>query len=512
MNRSNDLSRRGFLQGASALSLFAVSTWPVFAQASPKRGGTLSIAIEGASTGDTFDPRTFNSPYWAVVGGTVFNTLVEAHGPANELRPGLAKSWEGFDGGKRWVFDLVEGATFHDGRPVTAADVIYSLQIHNADDSRSNSRAIAAGIAKMTVDTPTRLIVELTEGNYFFPAMLTNYPLCIIPEGTTVFDGIGSGPYKITRFSAGEALETERNENYFKSDMAWVDRVVLLAANDAGARVSAFQGGQVQIATALDTRTASMLRGLPGKSLYNIAGSFFVGFNMRADTAPFDNPDLRLALKLAINREDILTRVFAGQGRIGNDTPIPPNDPLFAADIAQNSYDPERARELFQQSGVTGPLQLITSDAVTSAAIDMAALFKEHAAAAGIDVEIVRQPADGYWSNIWAKAPFHATMWGARPTADMILTTAYSSGSAGNDTHWSNPDFDAAIAAARAESDEAARNALYSEAQRILSSDGGVIVPVFGDMIEGVSDEIQGYVAGTQHCANYRVAEEVWFA
>lgn len=512
MDNWNRLSRRGFLATATALGLVAAAPGQGLAQAAPRRGGTLAIGVEGASTGDTLDPRTFNSPYWAVAAGTIFNTLVEAHGPANELRPGLAHAWEGSDGGRRWVFDLVEGATFHDGRPVTAADVIHSLRIHDAEDSRSNSRSIAAGIRAMTAESPSRVIIDLAEGNYFFPAMVSNYPLCIIPEGTTVFDGIGSGPYRITRFAPGEVIEAERHEGYFKPEAAWVDRVVILAANDPAARVSAFQSGQVHIASGLDTRTAALLRALPGKSLVSLSGAQFVGFNMRADTAPFDNAELRLALKLAIDRQDVLARVYGGLGRIGNDTPIPPNDPLFAADIPQNAYDPERAAELYRRSGHSGPLVLRTSEAATAPAVDMAVLFREHAARAGIQIEIQREPADGYWANVWGQAPFHATVWGARPTADMILTTAYSSGSPGNDSHWSNPAFDAAIAAARIEADEDRRRALYAEAQRLLSSDGGVIIPVFGDVIEGVAGEVQGYVPGTQPCANYRCAEQVWFA
>lgn len=512
MTKIQGLSRRGFIQRAGALGLIAATPLPAFAQGGPKRGGTLAIGIEGASTGDSLDPRTFNSPYWGVASGTIFNTLVEAHGPLNELRPGLARSWEGSEGGKRWVFDLVEGATFHDGRPVTAADVIYSLRSHDAEDSRSNSRSIVASIAEAKAESPARVVLDLHEANYLFPAMLTNYALCIIPDGTTAYDGIGSGPYKITRFSAGEVIEAARNENYFKSDAAWIDQVVLLAANDPAARASAFQSGQLQIASMLESRTANLLKALPGRQIVAYQGSQFVGFNMRADVEPFNNADLRLALKLAIDRQDVLARVYGGMGRIGNDTPIPPNDPLFAADIAQNAYDPEKAAALFKKSGFSGTLSLRTSDAASAPAVDMAALFKEHAAKAGIPIDVVREPADGYWSNVWAQAPFHATVWGARPTADMILTTAYATGSPGNDTHWSNPAFDAAVASARGEPDEARRREYYVEAQRILSSEGGAIIPVFGDVIEGVGAEVQGYQPGSQPLANYRAAEQVWLA
>lgn len=470
------------------------------------------MAVDGGATGDSLDPRTFNSPYTSVLSGTVFNTLVETHGEMNELRPGLAESWEPSEGGRKWAFDLVEGAEFHNGKPVTSDDVIHSLKIHVAEGSRSNSNSIISAISNITADGSSRVLIELDAPNYFFPAMLSNYSLAIVPDRTTTFDGIGTGAYKVQRFAPGEVLEAVRNENYFKSDAAYVESVDLLSVNDAAGRMSAIQSGQANLVTALDPRTAPLLEALPSLKLVFLKSSQFAGFNMLADTAPFDNPDLRLALKLAINRDDVIKRVYGGYGRLGNDTPIPPNDPLFASGITQNSYDPEKAAALYKKSGHQGTLLLQTSEAVGATAIDMASLFREHAANAGISIDVKREPADGYWANIWAQVPFHATLWGARPTADMILSLAYSSTSPANDSHWKNADFDTAIAAARAEADEARRLALYATAQEILSQDGGVIIPAFGDVIEGVSANIEGYVPGTLPMANLRAAEQVWFS
>lgn len=510
MTQLNRFNRRSVLAAGGAASVAAVApSWVMGQAAGPQRGGHLTIGLEGASTGDSLDPRGFNSPWTAVAAGTIYNTLVEAHGPENELRPGLARAWETDVGFTRWVFDLVEGAMFHDGKSVTPADVIWSLNSHTADDSRSNSRAIVEGIADMQADGPARLIITLAEGNQFFPAMLSNYPLCIVPEGTTSWDGIGTGAYKVSRFSPGDVLEGVRNENYFKDDAAFVDSVALIGANDPASRLSAFQSGQLHIASGLDVRSAPLLQALPDRQIVSLRGSQFVGINMRCDVAPFDNPVLRRAMKLAIDRDDILARVYGGFGRIGNDTPVPPNDPLFAGEVPQHRYDPEAAAELYKQSGHSGPLTLSTSEAATAPAVDMATLFREHAARAGITINVVREPADGYWANVWGQAPFHSTVWGARPTVDLILTTAYSTGSGGNDTHWSNPAFDEALARARVEGNQAKRLALYAEAQRLLSEDGGAIIPVFGDVVEGLNGSVQGYVPGSQPCANFRAAEQV---
>jgi peptide/nickel transport system substrate-binding protein len=481
------------------------------AQETPNQGGDLTMAVHGASSGDSLDPRSFNSPFMAVVSGTVFNTLVEATGSEAELEPGLAKSWETLNKGKTWQFHLVDGAMFHNGAPVTPADVIFSFELHSEDSGRSNSRAIVANIESMRDEGENSVVFELDEPNYFFPAMLTNYSLVIVPAGTTEFDGIGSGAYRITHFSPGEILEAERFEDYFKSDKGHVNTVSILAVNDVSARVSSIQSGQVDLATQLDPRSVPLLESLPTVEINFLQGNGFAGFNMMLNQAPFDELKLRQALKHAIDREDIIQRIYNGYARLGNDTPVPPNFPEFAEDVPQMKYDPERARQLYEESGHSGPIVLQTSDAVGGTAVDMAALFREHAARAGIDIEVRREPADGYWGNVWAQTPFHATLWGGRATSEMMLSLAYSSDSASNDTAFVSEAFDEALADARSGETFELRNEALAEAQRILSEQGGAIIPAFENIPEGISSRLRGYIPGTILAGSTRAAEDVWF-
>lgn len=510
MIRSDSFTRRALLRGTGIAAIASAMPYRLLAQ-TPNRGGDLAIAINGASSGDTLDPRSFNSPFMAVVGGTVFNTLVETAGADGATRPGLALSWSETESGKVWRFDLSQDAVFHDGRKLTSADVIYSLMLHVAEGSRSNSRPIINSIETIAADGDNAVVITLKGPNYFFPAALSNYSLAIVPDGTTTFDGIGTGPYRVTRFAPGEVLETERFDGYFRKDRAFVDKVSLLGVNDAAARVSAIQSGQVQISSTLDARSVALLQSLPNLKISYMTGAGFAGFNMMVDKPPFDNVKLRQALKLAVDREDMIQRIFAGQARLGNDTPIPPNSTDFAASVEQTVYDPDRARALYAESGHSGPLVLQTSDAVGSEAVDMATLFAEHAAKAGITIEVKREPADGYWSNVWAKAPFHATLWGARPTSDLIMTLAYTTGSPANDTAFADPEFDAALATARGSSSEEERKAAMAEAQRFLHERGGVIIPAFANLAEGLAANLNGYEAGTLLVGSTRAAENVWF-
>ena len=288
MTHSMNISRRKLLGTAGAAAALTLAPQMSFAQA-PKSGGDLVIAINGASTGNSLDPRTFNSPFMGVVSGTVFNTLVENFGPKSELKPGLATSWAESQGGLVWTFELAPNAKFHNGQKVTSADVIYSLMSHVAEGSRSNSRAIIGGVDKIEAESDHRIVVTLKAPNFFFPAGLSNYSLAIVPAGTTEYDGIGSGPYRVTNFVPGEILETERFDDYFKDDKAHVSTVIILAANDVSARVNAIQSGQVHIASNLDARAVPLLQALPTVNIEFLSGMGFAGFNMMVDRAPFDN-------------------------------------------------------------------------------------------------------------------------------------------------------------------------------------------------------------------------------
>ncbi|MGH6638388.1 MAG: ABC transporter substrate-binding protein [Polaromonas sp.] len=502
------ISRRNLLVGAASTALILPAG---FAQtAPPKRGGTLRIAATGASAGDSLDPSTFNSPYMVTVGHTYGNCLVELKGEANEMIPELAESWEYADGGRRWIFNLRKGVTFHDGRPFTAKDVVWTLNYHGGPNSKSGSKALLADMTSVKADGSHRVIVELSSPNLDFPYILTGFQLIILPENTTQFNGIGTGPYKVVKFVPGQRLEASRYANYWKQGRAHVDKVELLAINDTAARLNAIQSGQVHIVEGLDPKTAGLLERVPNVRVARVPSTLFSMFNMLCDVAPFNNADLRMALKLSLDREDLVKRVYRGYARVGNDHPVVATHPFFNASLPQRKYDPEQAKHYFKKSGFSGSLPLHTSDAVGATAIEAASLFKEHAAKAGITIDIQREPADGYWSNVWSKKAFHASIWFPRATPDIIMSTAFKGGSTWNDTHWKNDQFDKALVAARGETDPAKRKELYGQCQAILHQDGGALIPAFLDLLDGVRSNVQGFEPSLTTLSGLRAAERCW--
>jgi peptide/nickel transport system substrate-binding protein len=236
---------------------------------------------------------------------------------------------------------------------------------------------------------------------------------------------------------------------------------------------------------------------------------------MLTDTPPYDNNDVRMALKHAFDRESMLKLILRGHGTVGNDTPISSVYRYFDAELPQRKYDPEKAKYYIKKSGKSDYTFKLhaAQNAVGQGAVEAALLIKEHAAKAGIKVDVVRVPDDGYWKEVWMKKPWCACYWTGRPTADQIFTIAYSAGSSWNDTKWKNERFNQLLTEARSELDDSKRRQMYSEMQRIVRDEGGQIVHLFQNWVFASKDSLKhGPLAGNTDCDGMKFTERWWFA
>ena len=210
---------------------------------------------------------------------------------------------------------------------------------------------------------------------------------------------------------------------------------------------------------------------------------------MQVNVAPYDNQDVRLALKYGIDRQEILDKLLYGHGYLGNDHPIGRSYQFHAVDMPQRAYDPDKAKFHMEKAGLTSmEVTINLADAAFAGAIDTAVLYAEQLKKAGINMTVVREPNDGYWSDVYKKVPFFATYWNPRATEDMMFSTAFAKGAPWNESNWENRRFNELLKSARTELDEAKRREMYVEMQQLVSEDGGSVIPVFANYVFGTSD------------------------
>lgn len=518
---ANRINRRDFLAGAAAIgALGAASTvgLPFPAMAAPSKGGHMRIGMGTGSTSDTLDPATFDTTFNQVLGyGTLRSSLTEVT-PDGQLGPELAESWEASKDAKVWTFKLREGVEFHSGKTMTAADVIASINHHRGENSQSAAKPLLAAIEDIKADGDNTVVVTLSAGNADFPFYMTDYHLAILPsdgEGNVdATSGDGTGPYKLEAFEPGVSAMTSRFENYFKGDdRQHLDSFEMLVLTDTAARTNAMTTGEVDYMERADLKTVHLLKNRPGVEVLEVTGTQHYTMPMLTDVDPFSSNDTRLALKYAINREDLLEKVLRGYGAVGNDHPIAQAN-RYHADLEQRTYDPDKAKFHAKKAGLENvEINLSAADAAFAGAVDAAVLFKEHAAAAGININVVREPNDGYWSDVWMKKPFCMCYWGGRPTEDQMFTTAYAEGVPWNDTNWSHERFNNLLTEARALLDEERRAEIYAEMQQIVRDEGGTIVPLFASYVDAHNEGLAHGTVGANYALDgFKIAERWWKA
>jgi peptide/nickel transport system substrate-binding protein len=333
-------------------------------------------------------------------------------------------------------------------------------------------------------------------------------------DGTADWESyVGTGGYTLEAFEPGVRATLKRNPNYWKPNRAHIDEIEVISISDPAARQNALVTGEVDYITSVDLKTVSLLSRRPGINIEESTGYLHYTAPMITTSSPYDNNELRLALKHGINREELVQKVLRGHGTVANDQPIAPTIP-FAADLEQRTYDPDKAKFHLKKAGYDNiKLELSASDGAYSGAVDAAVLMKEHLAAAGMDIDVIREPADGYWSNVWMKKNWCQCYWGGRPTCDWMFTTAYEAGGSWNDTFWANDRFNVLLKQGRAELNNDNRAEIYAEMQQIVRDDGGAAIWGFANYVNAGSDKVQhGATAANWDMDGARFAERWWVA
>ncbi|MDA0307440.1 MAG: ABC transporter substrate-binding protein [Proteobacteria bacterium] len=522
---SGKISRRNFVSTSVAIGVSLAGATAVVNQveaATPKSGGRLRMGITGGATSDILDPGQILDAYMINVSmGQVRPNMTKIN-PDGSVEGDLSSGWQASNGAKTWKFDVRQGVEFHNGKTLDSTDIVDSIRHHMGPDTKSGGSGVVSGIVSIKEDGKYGVVVELNEGNGDLPILLSDYHLNICPskgDGSIDWEsGIGAGPYTLEEHEPGVRTLTKKFANYWNSgNDSHFDEVETLGINDPTARLAALSTGAVDAINNVPAKTASRLKSMVNVKTLISTGNKQCTMPMLCDVAPFDDQNVRNAIKHIINRQELLDKIFFGYGQLGNDNPIGPANYFRANtdELPQREYDPEQAKYFLKQAGLSSlSVKFHAADTGFTGAVDAGALMRESAKAAGIDIEVVREPNDGYWSNVWMVKPWSACYWSGRPTEDWIFSQIYYSKADWNDTHWNNSSFDKLLVEARSETDEAKRRDKYVEMQRIVHNDGGLALPVFLSEIMGYRTNISvpDQIANNWELDGHLAARRWWTA
>ncbi|WP_460115023.1 ABC transporter substrate-binding protein [Pseudomonas sp. H2_D02] len=517
MSRRNALQMLGLagVAVAGAGSLFGTAG-KLFADdeaASPgkgKPGGRIRVAGSTSSTADTLDPAKGSSSTDYVRHYMFYNGLTrfDSH-MVPQLE--LAERIETTDA-TLWVISLRKEVTFHNGKALTAADVVFSLLRHKDPITGSKVLPLASQFADVKAVGTHEVQIQLSGPNAELPSVLAVSHMLIVPEGTSDFSqGIGTGPFKVKEFKPGVRSVGARNANYWKPGLPYLDEIEFIGIADESSRINALLSGDVHIVNEVNPRSTTRIKASAKHRVIDSPSGNYTDLIIRQDQMPGQSPEFTQAMKLLLDREQIKSAIFRGYARVGNDHPIAPGARFYNAELPQRAYDPEKAKFLLKKAGMESiSMPLMCSPAATGS-VDVAVLLQQSAKEAGLKLDVNRLPSDGYWSNHWAKHPLSFGNINPRPNADMIFSQFFQSTAPWNESAWKNEQFDQLLVQARGETDEAKRGKMYGDMQALVHEHSGIGVPVFISNIDGADQRVKGYGANPLGgFMGYMFAEQVW--
>ena len=513
------LRRRGFLAttGAAALALVGCGGGTddkadSGSGGTPKRGGRLRAAFAGGGASETLDPHLANLFADVARAKALYDKLAD-YGADLSAQPRLATRWEANKTLDRWQVTLRE-ATFHDGSPVTAEDVLYSYR--RIADPKQTFRAKASlepidlDASRATGERGIEFVLKRPTAE--FPNILAAFGAYIVPSGAKDFDRkpVGSGPFRFVSFAPGRSAVFRRHDDYWEG-APHLDELEFVVANEESARVNALLGGQVEYAHELNPTTARAHESGGQIEIVRLRNSAMQAFCMKTDRAPFDDKRVREAFFLIADRQELVDGALSGAGVVGNDL-FGKGYEYYAADLPQRAQDLDKARALLKKAGAEKLKVTLDTSAVAAGFTEAASIFRDQAAKAGVTVEVKMGSKDSYWSDILDSGTLSCYRSGAMPI-EAHISQRLLTDSTTNATKWRHKDFDALYEQAQSTRDKTQRAAVYERMQRRLYAEGGFLIWGFADWIIGTGKTVKGVeTKAPANTLDWARFDKVWLA
>ncbi|MFF1870193.1 ABC transporter substrate-binding protein [Streptomyces sp. CB03911] len=449
----------------------------------PRTGGTLKVGALGKASAVTRDPHgsQANESDYLII-SLLYDTLATP-GQKTNTAPRLAASWKPSEDLKTWRFTLADGARFHDGTPVTADDVVWSLlRLRNTPAGKSRLPGIQPEGIKAEDAKTVVLVSDYPNADLPLLTRLTTFVLKKDTKDDALAGAPGTGPFKLDWYRDGNA-RLVRNDDWYGGKVL-LDAVEVRIFESPQAMANALLAGQIDVASNVGAVAARTAESRKDVQILRRPDDMAMPIVMRTADGPFADPKVREALRLAVDRDAMVKQVLSGYGTVANDI-LGTGDPAFAKDIPQRTRDLARARQLLADAGfdTARTYDLVTTEDIAGLA-ESATLFASQVREAGVKINVVKQDSKIFWDATWLNAPLYTTYWGTNDSVVFFASKTMLSDAGQNEAAFKDPAFDEAYRAALGTADATARGKLLHQVQEIEFARSGYLLWGMADGID----------------------------
>ena len=500
------LDRRQFLRGLAATGAIAgtggllaacssgsSSSAPVAAASGARRkGGSLKVGLTGGSGSDTLDPHKGLTYLDTARAQSLYQPLLQLNTRAQSEFV-LAEEISPHGSTSEWIIRVRPGITFHDGKPLTADDVIFTLKrLINGKLTGANSLGPIDVNGLKKLDTHTVQVPMTSPYGSFLDQLSYWYYLYIVPTGFDPSHPNGTGPFKYQSFTPGQRSVFVRNPSYWKPGLPYVDTLTIIDFSDSASLQNALVGGVIHGAGALEGPQLAELASNSSVRTVKSATGAITPFTMRVDQPPFNDVNVRQAMRLIVGRPELIKSALDGAGVVGYDVSSP-YDPNYDTSL-HRVQDIAQAKSLLKKAGQENlTVQLVTSPVATGT-VAMSTVLQQQAKAAGVTINLRQVDPTTFFGPNYLHWTFSQDFFNYSPFLAQVAQSLLPT-SPFNETHWSLPHYISLYQQANATASPSVRREIEHEMQMIDFNEGGYIIPAFIDALDAYSTMITGYSA-----------------
>jgi len=446
--------------------------------------------MTGGGASDTLDGQQGVDPPDNARSLSLYDPLIAQDAKGKPLLA-LAESIESNSTATIWTINLRKGVTWHNGKPLTPADIIYSYRriVANklggaeilAPCDVSSMRQVGQNTIQLPCHVPYPTFIEASASFQVY--------LNILPTGYDVHHPVGTGPFMYRSFTPGQTSAFVRNPNYWRSPYPYVDQLIIYDFADEASELDALASNQVDCVGGVSAISIPSARSQGARILISETGAF-TPLTMRIDRPPLNDVRVRQALRLCVNRPEMRELVFGGHGLLGNDL-VSPFDPVYDHSLPQRHQDIDQAKALLKQAGQDGMTLTLQASPIAPGTTQMTTVFAQQASAAGIKVNLDSIPTSTFFGPSYLQWPFAEDLW-LNSYYIVQVAEAFLPTSPYNETHFNSPEYTRLYNEASTTVNPGRRVELCHEMQKIDYTEGGYIIPYFLPVIDLYAQRVHG--------------------